>query len=1073
MPSNLNTKTFARHYRDILEPPSLTQFQTTSFEWFIKEGIKEVFQELSPIKDYTGKELELEFLDYYFEEPKLTEKQAKEKELNYEATLRVKLRLNNKKQGSHKEQEVYFGEVPVMTPRGTFIINGIEKVVISQINRSPGVYFQSVNFRGTKLFGAKLIPYHGSWLEFETDTDGAIWVKIDRKRKVPVTALLKIFGFENNEEIKNLFASLKNEAILKYIDKTIEKDPSTNQEEGYIEVYRRLRPGELATFDNSRDLINNMFFRRDRYDLAKVGRHKLNQRLALDISVEQRTLTKEDIIAITKEIIRLNLDPQAEDDDIDHLGNRRIRAVGEILTDRFRVGLMRMRRTIQDRMATLDPLTITPAQLINPRQLVTSLKEFFNVSQLCQFMEQMNMLSELEHKRKATPMGPGGLVRERAGLEVRDVHPSHYGRLCPIQTPEGQNIGLVLSLALYTRLNEFGFLETPYIKVNNGFLTNEIVWLDAFEELKYKIAHGGVDIDEKGRIKNEMVGARINGEPSMAKREEIDLIDVSCQQIISAAVSLIPFLEHDESNRALMGANMQRQAVPCVRPQAPLVSTGMEKKIALESGQCLISDAEGEVIEVDSFHIAIKTKDDKKKTYELITFEKSNKQSCLHQRPVVQKGQKVKKGDLLADGSVTENGLLSLGQNLLVAFIPFYGFNYEDAIIISERVLRKDYFTSVYLEEFSCDVVQTKLGDEMTTRDIPNVSEEKLKDLDEEGIVRLGAEVKGGDILVGKISPKGKTELTPEERLLQAIFGEEIKEIKDSSLVLEPSRTGRVIRTKILSRKNGDKLDAGVIKKINVEIAELRKLKVGDKLAGRHGNKGVISVILPEEDMPYLDDGTPVDIILNPLGVGKRMNLGQVFENHLGLACQKLGYRAITPALDGATEEDIKNELKAADLPEDGKVNLYDGKTGEPFNRKVAIGVMYMMKLEHMVEDKVHMRAIGPYSLITQQPLGGRAHFGGQRFGEMEVWALEGYGAAYTLQEMLTIKSDDVIGRAATYESIIRGERIKSPNIPAAFNVILKELQSLGLSINLIGVKVEDSLEHRAEENLEDSNLNI
>jgi len=1057
MSKTLETKSFARHYRGILEPPSLTQFQTASFDWFIKEGIKEVFQELSPIKDYTGKELELEFLDYYLEEPKLTEKQAKEKELNYEATLRVKLRLTNKKQGTVKEQEVYFGEVPVMTPRGTFIINGIEKVVISQINRSPGVYFQSVNFRGVNLFGAKLIPYHGSWLEFETDTDGAIWVKIDRKRKVPVTALFKVFDFETNDEIKKSFASLKEEALLKYIEKTIEKDPSTNQEEGYIEIYHRLRPGELATYDNSRDLINNMFFRRDRYDLAKVGRHKLNQRLGITVSLDQRTLTQEDLIAIVKEIVHLNIDPEAKDDDIDHLGNRRIKAVGEILTDRFRVGIMRMRRTIQDRMATLDPLTLNSAQLINPRQLVTSLKEFFNVSQLCQFMEQMNMLSELEHKRKATPMGPGGLVRERAGLEVRDVHPSHYGRLCPIQTPEGQNIGLVLSLALYARLNEFGFIETPYIKVKNGYLTQEIIWLDAFEELEYKIAHGGVDINEKGKIKDEMVGARINGEPSMAKREEIDLIDVSCQQIISAAVSLIPFLEHDESNRALMGANMQRQAVPCVRPKAPLVSTGIERKIALESGQCLVSDVEGEVIEVDSVHITIKTEKGNRKKYELINFERSNKDSCLHQRSVVQKGQKVKKGDLLADGSATENGILALGQNLLVTFLPFYGFNYEDAVVISERVLRKDYFTSVYLEEFSCDVVDTKLGPEMTTRDIPNISEEKLKDLDEEGIVRLGAEVNGGDILVGKISPKGKTELTPEERLLQAIFGEEIKEIKDSSLVLEPSRTGRVIRNKILSRQNGDKLDPGVIKKINVEIAELRKLRVGDKLAGRHGNKGVISIILPEEDMPYLEDGTPVDIILNSLSVGKRMNLGQVFENHLGLACEKLGYRAVTPALDGASIEDIKNELKAAGLAEDGKAILYDGKTGEPFERKVAIGIMYMMKLEHMVEDKVHMRAIGPYSLITQQPLGGRAHLGGQRFGEMEVWALEGYGAAYTLQEMLTIKSDDVIGRAATYESIIRGERIKSPNIPAAFNVILKEFQALGLSINLLGIKTEDT----------------
>lgn len=1063
MTTTLSTKSFSRHARNILEPQSLTRFQTDSFDWFVKEGIKDVFQELFPIKDYTGKELELEFIDYHFEDPKLTEKQAKAKELNYEATLRVKLRVRNQKQGTEKEAEVYFGDIPIMTPRGTFIINGVEKVVISQINRSPGVYFQSVNFRGNKLFGAKLIPYHGSWLEFETDTEGAIWVKIDRKRKVPVTALLKVFGFESNDQIKEAFSSLEEEVFAKYIEKTISKDPSTNQEEGYIEIYRRLRPGELATYDNSRELINNMFFKRDRYDLAKVGRHKVNQRLGIDEPLTQGTLTQKDLLAIVKEIINLNTNPEAVDDDIDHLGNRRIKAVGEILADRFRVGMMRMRRTIQDKMATYDPLTVTPAQLINPRQLVSSLKEFFNVSQLCQFMEQMNMLSELEHKRKATPMGPGGLVKERAGLDVRDVHPSHYGRLCPIQTPEGQNIGLVLSLALYAKLNDFGFIETPYIKVQNGVLTHEIVWLDAFEELKHKIAHGGVDVDEKGKIKDELVGARVNGEPTMIKREEVDLMDVSCQQIISAAVSLIPFLEHDESNRALMGANMQRQAVPCIKPSAPLVSTGMEEKVALESGQCLISDVEGVVEEVDSVHIVIKTSSQERKIYELLNFERSNKNSCLHQRPVVSKGQKVRKGDLLADGSASDHGALALGQNLLVAFVSFYGFNYEDAIILSERVLKKDYFTSVYLEEFSCDVVDTKLGPEMTTRDIPNVSEEKLKDLDEDGIVRLGAEVKGGDILVGKISPKGKTELTPEERLLQAIFGEEIKEIKDSSLVLEPSRTGRVIRTKILSRQNGDKLDAGLIKKINVEIAELRKVRVGDKLAGRHGNKGVISIILPEEDMPFLEDGTPVDIILNPLGVGKRMNLGQIFENHLGLACQKLHYRAITPALDGATEDDIKNELRQAGLDEDGKVVLYDGKTGEAFKRKAAIGLMYIMKLEHMVEDKVHMRAIGPYSLITQQPLGGRAHLGGQRFGEMEVWALEGYGAAYTLQEMITIKSDDVIGRAATYESIIRGEKIKSPNIPAAFNVILKEFQALGLSVNLSGIKSEGRLVNSSE----------
>lgn len=1055
--SNQQTiKSFARHSRDILEPPRLTQFQTDSFQWFLEKGIMEVFKELLPIEDYTGKDLELAFDGYYFEPPKISEIKAKEKGLNYEATIRVKLRLVHKKTGVEREQEVYFGEIPIMTPRGTFIINGVEKVVISQINRSPGVYFSSLNFRGRRLFGAKLIPYHGAWLEFETDNDGVISVKIDRKRKVPISALLRIFGLETNDEIKKAFKAEEEKSPIKYIENTLKKDSSTNQEEGYVEIYRHLRPGELATFDNAYDLINNMFFRTDRYDLAKVGRYKFNQRLDINTSSDERSLTSNDIVAIVKEIIKLNDDPEAIDDDIDHLGNRRVKAVGEILTERFRVGLMRMRRTIQDRMATLDPETLVPAQLINPRQLVAVLREFFNVSQLCQFMEQMNMLSELEHKRKITCMGPGGLVRERAGLEVRDIHTSHYGRLCPIQTPEGQNIGLVLSLSLYARLNEFGFIETPYIKVKNSRLTNEIIWLNAFDELKYKIAHGTVDVDKNGKMKEELIGARVKGEPTLIHNKEVELIDVSCQQIISVAVSLIPFLEHDESNRALMGANMQRQAVPCLRPKAPLVGTGIEGKIALESGQCLISDVNGEVIDVDASHIVIKTNDKKNKTYELINFGRSNKNSWLMQKPIVNKGDIVKNGTLLADGAATENGVLALGQNLLIAFMPFFGANYEDAIVLSERVLKNNYFTSVYLEEFTCDVVETKLGQESTTRDIPNVSEEKLKNLDEDGIIMIGAEVKGGDILVGKISPKGKAELTPEERLLQAIFGEQMKDIKDTSLTLDPSRQGRVVKTKILSRKDGDKLNVGVIKSISVEIAELRKTMAGDKLSGRHGNKGVISVIVPEEDMPYLEDGTPVDVVLNPLGIGSRMNLGQVFENHLGLAAQKLGYRAITPSLDGATEEDIKKELVKAGLPEDGKLALYNGKTGEKFDKNVAVGIMYIMKLEHMVKDKVHMRAIGPYSLITQQPLGGRAHFGGQRFGEMEVWALEGYGAAYALQEMITIKSDDVFGRGSAYEAIITGEKIKNPNIPAAFNVILKELQSLALSVNLIGVKKEE-----------------
>jgi len=1055
MSNQFTIKNFSRHSRGILEPPKLTQFQTDSFQWFLDKGIGEVFKEILPIKDYTGKDLELAFESYYLEPPKISEDKAKEKGLNYESTIRAKLRLINKKTGVEREQEVYFGEIPVMTPRGTFIINGVEKVVISQINRSPGVYFSSVNFRGKRLFGAKLIPYHGAWLEFETDSDGVISVKIDRKRKVPISALLRIFGLKTNEDIKKTFKKEEEKSPVKYIENTLKKDLSTNEEEGYIEIYRHLRPGELATFDNAYDLINNMFFRSDRYDLARVGRYKLNQRLNLNTSIDKRSLMLDDLISIVKEIIKLNNDPESIDDDIDHLGNRRVKAVGEILAERFRVGLMRMRRTIQDRMATLDPETLTAAQLINPRQLVAVLREFFNVSQLCQFMEQMNMLSELEHKRKITCMGPGGLVRERAGLEVRDIHTSHYGRLCPIQTPEGQNIGLVLSLSLYARLNEFGFIETPYIKVKNSKLTNEIVWLNAFDELKYKIAHGTVDVDENGRIKEELVGARVNGEPTLIHNTEVELIDVSCQQILSVAVSLIPFLEHDESNRALMGANMQRQAVPCLRPKAPLVGTGMERKVALESGQCLVSDVDGKVVEVDASHISIKTKDNTKRVYKLINFGRSNKNSWLMQKAVVRKGDIVKKGTLLADGAATEKGNLALGQNLLVAFMPFFGANYEDAIVISERVLKNDYFTSVYLEEFTCDVVETKLGQEVTTRDIPNVSEEKLKNLDEDGIIRVGAEVRGGDILVGKISPKGKAELTPEERLLQAIFGEQMKDIKDTSLRLEPSRQGRVVKIKTLSRKEGDKLNIGVIKSVSVEIAELRKVMAGDKLSGRHGNKGVISVIVPEEDMPYLEDGTPVDVVLNPLGIGSRMNLGQVFENHLGLAAQKLGYRAVTPSLDGATEEDVKKELVKAGLPEDGKVTLYNGKTGERFEKDVAVGIMYLMKLEHMVKDKVHMRAIGPYSLITQQPLGGRAHFGGQRFGEMEVWALEGYGAAYALQEMITIKSDDVFGRGSAYEAIITGEKIKNPNIPAAFNVILKELQALALSVNLIGAKTE------------------
>ena len=1049
-------KNFAKHHKVYLPVPHLLQFQLDSFRFFQEKLLQDGFKDIFPIHDYTGKELDLEFLDYAWEEPKLSEEETKIRNLNYEASLRVRLKLVNKKTGAQQEQEVYFGDYPIITPRGTFIINGIERVIISQLIRSPGVYFTSVNFRGRQLFGAKLIPYHGAWLEFETSSDGVIGVKIDRKRKVPVTDLLRIFGLDDNEKIKQTFQDV-DDGEIKYIEQTLKKDPAQNKDDGFVEIYRRLRPGDLATVDNAKGLIESMFNRIDRYDLAAVGRYKLNQRLGFDAKhnpEKDRILQLEDLIAIVKEIIRLNNTPHAKPDDIDHLGNRRVRAVGELLTERMRLGLLRMKRIIQDRMSTLDINTLTPAQLINPRPLVSAVREFFTTSQMSQFMDQVNPLAELEHKRKISSLGPGGLTRERAGFEVRDVHTSHYGRLCPIQSPEGQNIGLATYLAIYARLNELGFIETPYLKVKNSQITHEIVYLDAYEEEKHKIAHGGTRIDEKGRILGRIVEVRLKGEPTLCKREEVEYIDVSSQQILSLAASLIPFIEHDDARRALMGANMQRQAVPCIKPQASQVATGLEKASALDSGQLILADDNGEIIEVDGLHIVLQAKN-KTIRYDLKNFVRTNQNTVINQVPIVKKGQKVNKGDVLADSSATKNGELALGQNLLVAFLSWGGANFEDAIIISERLIKDDCYTSIRLEEFSCDVRETKLGPEITTPDIPNVSEAKLKDLDEEGIVRVGAEVKAGDILVGKVSPKGEVELTAEERLLRAIFGEEAKDVKDTSLTLKHGREGRVIRTKILSRQNGDKLDIGVIKHISIEVAELRKIMVGDKLTGRHGNKGVISKILPEEDMPYLEDGTPVDIILNPLGIISRMNLGQILETHLGWAAQKLGYQAISPPLDGATEEQIKEELTRAGLPQNGKVKLYDGRTGEPFKQPVTVGVINMMKLDHMVEDKVHMRAIGPYSLITQQPLGGKAQFGGQRFGEMEVWALEGYGAAYTLQEMLTIKSDDVLGRAATYESIIRGEPIKSPNIPAAFNVILSELKALGLSVELLGTKNE------------------
>ncbi len=1034
---------------------------------FWERDLKELFQEVSPIRDYAGKELELWFLDYKLDEPKYkTDLDAKKNNNSYEASLRVKTKLVNIKTKEIKEQEVFLTDVPLMTERGTFVVNGVERVAISQLIRSPGAFFTSQRAGGRNWFGAKVIPNRGAWLELETDSSGAIGVKIDRKRKVMATTLLRAFGIADDKALKETFQDVEKGAEIKQIEETLKKDTAKNQAEALIEVYQRLRPGDLATADTARELIENMFFNFERYDLSKVGRWRMWQRLPSlkkkpasakamaseeKITPKNRVLTKEDVIAVIKEIIRLNNTPDSQPDQIDHLGNRRVRTLNELLQNRLRVGLMRMERIIKDRMSTLDIYTLTPAQLINPRPFMAVMKEFFTSSQMSQFMDNENPLAELEHKRRLSATGPGGLTRERAGFEVRDVQPSHYGRICPIQTPEGPNIGLVGHMASFSKINEFGFLETPYFKVEKGKITSETRYLNAYEEEQYNIAAGAVPIDNNGKIIPPKVEARIKGEPGLIEKEKIDFIDVSSEQSISIATSCIPFLQNDDANRALMGSNMQRQSVPLINPEAPLVGTGVEERVAKDSGLEIISDVEGTVLEVDANHIKIRAQKPKQeiKTYDLRTFVRTNQYTCFHQKPLVRKGQKVKKGDVLSDGGAISQGSLALGTNILVAFMPWRGGNFEDAIIISEKLDKEDIFTSIHIESFFCDVRETKLGPEITTPDIPNVSEEKLKDLDEEGIIRIGAEVGPNDILVGKISPKGEADLTAEERLLRAIFGEKAREVKDSSLLMEHGKRGRVVEIKVFSRELGHRLEPGVIKKIEVEVAQIRKVTAGDKLAGRHGNKGVISKVLPEEEMPFMEDGTPVDLILNPISVTSRMNLGQILETHLGWAAKIAGFRAVTPALAGANEEDIKKELKEAGLPEDGKINLYDGKTGLPFPEKITVGYAYMMKLIHMVEDKIHMRSIGPYSLITQQPLGGKAQFGGQRFGEMEVWALEGYGAANTLQEMLTIKSDDVSGRAATYEAILKGEEIKNPSVPASFNLLVAELKSLGLSIEV------------------------
>jgi DNA-directed RNA polymerase subunit beta len=1062
--NSLKIKNFGKA-KAFLPLPYLISIQKESWQRFWERDLKELFQEISPIRDYTEKELELWFLDYKLDEPKYkTDLEAKQNNDSYEAALRVKTKLVNLKTKEIKEQEVFLTDFPLMTERGTFIVNGVERVAISQLIRSPGAFFTAQTIGGKNYFGAKIIPNRGAWLEFETDSAGFIGVKIDRKRKVAATCLLRAFGIEKDLAIRELFQDLDVNSEIKYIEETLSKDTTHNQAEALVEIYQRLRPGDMATPDTARELIENTFFNFGRYDLSRVGRWRMGQRLSdynpsttrprrksEEITKEDRVLSPEDVVAVIREIIRLNNDPEGKPDQIDHLGNRRVRTLAELLQNRLRVGLMRMERIIKDRMSTLDIYTLTPVQIINPRPFMAVVKEFFTSSQMSQFMDNENPLAEVEHKRRLSATGPGGLARERAGFEVRDVQPSHYGRICPIQTPEGPNIGLVGHLASFARINPYGFLETPYFKVEKGKVTSNIHYLNAYEEERYNIASGAVSIDEKRNIIPQKVEARIKGEPGLVDKDKIDFIDVSSEQSISIATSLIPFLQNDDANRALMGSNMQRQAVPLLKPGVPLVMTGVEERVARDSGQEIIAGEDGRVIEVDANHIKIKprAKSQKLKVYGLKTFIRTNQYTCFHQKPRVKKGQRVKEGDILADGGAISQGYLSLGQNILVAFLPWRGGNFEDAIIISERLVKDDVYTSIHTESFSCDVRETKLGPEVTTPDIPNVSEEKLKDLDEEGVIRIGAEVGPNDILVGKISPKGEADLTAEERLLRAIFGEKAREVKDTSLLMEHGKRGRIVGVKVFTRDLGHKLEPGVVKRIEVEIAEIRPIQAGDKLSGRHGNKGVVSKVLPAEEMPFMEDGTPVDVILNPLSVVSRMNLGQILETHLGWAAKNLGYQAISPALAGATEKDIKEELRAAKLSEDGKVTLFDGRSGLPFPEKITVGFTYMMKLIHMVEDKIHMRSIGPYSLITQQPLGGKAQFGGQRFGEMEVWALEGYGAAHTLQEMLTIKSDDVPGRAATYEAILKGEEIKNPNIPASFNLLVAELKSLGLSVEV------------------------
>lgn len=1047
---------------EVLEMPNMIAIQKQSYGWFLNEGLRETFHDVSPVQDFTGN-LRLEFIDYSLGEPKYSEPECKERDVTFAAPLRVKVRLTNRETGEIKEQDVFMGDFPLMTDKGTFIINGAERVVVSQLVRSPGVYYHASNdVSGKRLYSATVIPNRGAWMEFEADAHDVIHVRIDRTRKLPVTVLLRALGYSTNGDILDRY---NDDEFLKI---TMEKDSTQNQEEAAVEIYKRLRPGEPPTVESARALLENLFFDTRRYDLGHVGRYKLNKKLKFDDTHDSRCLTPEDVFAVIGYFLKLMHD-EGNVDDIDHLGNRRLRSVGELLQNQFRIGLARMERVVRERMTIQDVDTITPQALINIRPVVASIKEFFGSSQLSQFMDQTNPLAELTTKRRLSALGPGGLSRERAGFEVRDVHHSHYGRMCPIETPEGPNIGLIGSLSTYARVNQFGFIETTYRKVDKekGIVTDEIEYLTADTEDEYVIAQANAILDEEGHFTTPRVSARDGKNILVVPTSEVDYMDVSPKQVVSVAAALIPFLENDDANRALMGANMQRQAVPLLRTEAPLVGTGIEDRVAHDSGVMVISDQAGVVERVAADEIRIREDSGKVTTYPLIKFERSNQGTCINQKPIVQTGQCVEPKQVIADGTSTDGGELALGRNVLVAYMPWEGYNYEDAILISEKLVKDDYFTSIHIEEYECDARDTKLGPEDITRDIPNVGEEVLKDLDERGVIRVGAEVRPGDVLVGKVTPKGETELTAEERLLRAIFGEKAREVRDTSLRIPHGESGRVVDVKVFSRENGDELPPGVNKLVRVYVAQKRKLSVGDKMAGRHGNKGVVSRIMPEEDMPFLPDGTPIEIILNPLGVPSRMNIGQILECHLGRAAHKMGILTSSPVYDGAVEDDIMDTLEEAGLPRDGKTVLYDGRTGEAYDNEITVGYIYMLKLAHLVDDKIHARSTGPYSLVTQQPLGGKAQFGGQRFGEMEVWALEAYGAAYTLQEVLTVKSDDIVGRVKTYEAIVKGENVPEPGVPESFKVLIKELQSLALDVRVL-TEANEELEIKDDDDEDD-----